>query len=81
MRRSPVMKHCDAHVNDQMPADLCGDTVMGPKPPANLARWEQLLFALRQPSRRASGCPPAVVRRNYFPLLLQPLAQQIGQIN
>jgi hypothetical protein len=47
VRRSPAMKHRDAHIGYQMPADLCGDTVKGANPPANLAWREQLIFARR----------------------------------
>ncbi len=47
VRRSPAMKHRDAHIMYQIPADLCGDTVKGSKQPPNLAWREQLLFALR----------------------------------
>ena len=47
VRRSPAMKYRNPSVTEPFPADLCGDTVKEPKPPANLAWREQLLFELR----------------------------------
>lgn len=47
VRRSPSMKHRDAYLTCPMPADLCGDTVKQPTPPANLAWREQYIFGLR----------------------------------
>ena len=55
VRRSPTMKYRDAGFSYRMfPADLCGDTVKGPKPPPDLPLREQHIFALRH---RLGGMP------------------------
>jgi hypothetical protein len=63
VRRSPAMKHRDAHIVYQVPADLCGDTVDSPKPPPNLAWREQVIFAMRH---RLGGTLPYAANHSLY---------------
>ena len=64
VRRSPAMKYRMAHFAEcTFPADLCGDTVNGPKPPPDLASRERFLFAMRH---RLGGVLPYAANHSLY---------------